>query len=97
MSYGLQVFDATGAILVDTNDRLGKILGSVSVGSSPGSISVPDFSLGTPFYFLRANSPQQGSFPPTITISGATISWSTPSGYNSYWDRTPGTIFYGIY
>lgn len=97
MTYGLIVYDAAGNPVVNVSDRLGRILGSVNVGTTSGSVSVPAFAEGAPFYFLRADGPQQGTFPPTITISGTTLSWSAPSGYNSYWDRTPGTIFYGIY
>lgn len=97
MSYGLIVYDAGGNPIVNVADRLGRIIGSVNVGTTNGSVVVPQFSMGIPFYFLRADGPQQGTFPPTITISGNTLSWSQPSGYNSAWDKTPGTIFYGIY
>lgn len=97
MTAGLQVFDGSGVLVVNIGDRLGRILGSVDVGTENGSVTVPGFSLGQPFYFLRAIGPQQGTFPPTITVSGNTLYWSAPSGYNSAWDRTPGTIFYGVY
>jgi hypothetical protein len=97
VSYGLLVNDEGGNPIVNVADRLGRIIGSVSVGTTNGSIVVPEFSMGIGFYFLRANGPQQGTFPPTITIVGNVLSWSQPSGYNSAWDKTPGTIFYGIY
>lgn len=97
MAFGIVIYDSSGQVMVNVADRLARILGSVNVGTTNGSINVPEFSLGIPFYFLRANGPQQGTFPPTITFSGTTLSWSQPSGYNSGWDKTPGTLFYGIY
>lgn len=42
MSYGLQVFDETGATILDVSDRLTRLYGDYSVSITPGqSVYIP--------------------------------------------------------
>lgn len=89
MPQGLQVFDASGNTVFDTNYRPGRFHGSVSTGTTSGSINVPSLSQGTAFYMVLANfDPFISYTPPSVSLSGTTISWTAGS---------PCTIYYGTY
>lgn len=76
MPQGLQVWNASGQLIVDTNSPSGVIIGvhtfNGAAAGAGGSISVPQLALGTPFWVLR------GSWfvDPSISVSGTTISWT---------------------
>lgn len=50
---GLQVFDASGVIVLDVTDRLTRVLGSFYTGTANGSIVDNNLSTGIPWYFMR--------------------------------------------
>ncbi|MCE7762958.1 hypothetical protein GQL56_09925 [Pseudomonas putida] len=85
-------------MMVDITDRLTRIIGQVSSGSSPGSIQVAAFgTYGTPWAFVQqrnASADQFGKRTVRVTISGTMLSWDFP-GLTS-WDILPGTIIYGV-
>jgi len=88
---GLQVFGADGKLQVDIGQRIGRIIGKFNTGTSPGSITVPDFAQGSPFYLISLFNSGVTVFGPVVTISGTTLSWT--------FDRTPaeaGLITYGV-
>ena len=92
MGQGLQVFAADGSLIMDTVDRLTRIVGSVYSGVGAGSVSVPAFSTGTPFYFVQREGDIGANINDAfkqITISGTTLSWDQYS--------KPATIVYGVY
>lgn len=97
MPQGLQVWNAAGNLIVDTNTSLGIILGThtITKSSGNGSLIVPNLALGTPFFLFVAVT---ASFFPAISISGTTISWVYDAFVNSV---EPGsstyTILYGYY
>lgn len=92
MPVGLQVWDAAGNLIVDTTSYLGVILGThvITKSTGNGSISFPDLALGTPFFTLVTST---GSFTPTISVSGTTISWTYDAIASLY---EPGTSTYTI-
>lgn len=84
MPAGLEVFDGAGALRLSLTDRLTRVLGSIPASSAAGSIAVPGFALGTPFWFLLEQTDIYG---PEITISGTTLTWA----------KNASTILYGVY
>lgn len=95
MARGFQVWDAAGNLIVDTNAALGVILGVHTFTKSAGAGSLTDanLALGTPFYTLISFT---GTFLPSISISGTTISWSYDSFVATYEPgATTYTILYG--
>ena len=89
MPQGMQVWDASGNLIMDTNTPSGVILGvhsfSGGAAGTGGSVVIPELALGNPFHVLR------GSWfvDPEITISGTTISWT----FSSY---VPSAITYEL-
>nr|WHT11554.1 module 1 specificity determinant [Pseudomonas aeruginosa]WHT11951.1 module 1 specificity determinant [Pseudomonas aeruginosa] len=97
MTTGLQIWDANGNLTTDTATRVGTILGSVESGTSPGSISVPDLSLGNPFCYVLTGASVYGDvIPPSVTFSGNTLSWGFYGG-GSYTVRVSAKIVYGVF
>ena len=96
MPQGFQVWDAAGALILDTNSMLGRILGTVAASGSTGSIDHGGLTTGRPFYVCVSsdNGTGVGVMYPNVTISGSTLSWSYDGGGQSI-----GTaiIFFGVY
>ncbi|MDP9528479.1 hypothetical protein [Pseudomonas protegens] len=94
---GLRVRDKlTGEIVLDITDRLTRVLGTVETGTSPGSIQVPEFANGSGWvtrFDVVADIVTVG-MRPVATISGTTLSWYFPSGYESF---IGATLVYGVY
>lgn len=87
MGAGLQVWNAAGQLVFDTPDRIGRIVGVVNAtANSAGSVTYTVPSGCTPFWFSSTVQDLTGI--PSVTISGATISWSSAAAT---------TIFYGYY
>ncbi len=87
MPAGLQVWDASGNLILDTSSRLGKVLGYIDMPAAGGSGSASNAALGfgTPWWtnipFYGASGypnayDQGGSSVRTIGVAGTTISWS---------------------
>lgn len=75
MAQGLQIFGPDGSLVLDSNTRVTKILGSAFV-SSDGSMSVAIPGGGSLFaYIVAGASVGPTSLIPIITISGNSISW----------------------
>ena len=105
MSAGLQVWDASGTLIVDTSFFLGRIVGSVLTNFVAGSVSA-DLSNGTPFAFSVVTiksgyspigSPGGALYNPSITKSSSGISWTFPSNIGSTAMYENCIIYYGIY
>lgn len=76
MPSGLQIFDAGGQVVLDTNTRVGTVIGALHTGVYNGSINVPGFALGQPFFTSMALDPGiHANLPPTVNVSGTTLSW----------------------
>ncbi|MFM0330644.1 hypothetical protein [Paraburkholderia strydomiana] len=101
MTAGLQIWNASGQLILDATSRCGRIKGQQYVGGTAGSLSV-DLSSGTPFYsfqpdFLFAQIDNQTP-PPIFTINSGGISWtySSTAGMNNPHPIT-GTVFVGVF
>lgn len=92
MPAGLQIWDATGHLIVDTTSKLARIIGSVAIGAGNQTSSVTDSHLseGTPFFFLAYN----GLTPLVVSIAGTTISWAPAVGFVGTFT---GTLYYGVH
>lgn len=77
---------------ISITDRLTSILGTISTGGVNGSITVPEFASGTPFYMNLNLGSVEGWNAPIITISGTTLSWAYPRS-----TRPSLTFMYGVY
>lgn len=88
MPQGLQIWNASGVLTLDTSTKVGRVHGVIStVGSgSASSQNIPSLAIGTPF-FLVEQIPFTGSYDRvTVSISGTTISWGAYStGFNLYY------------
>lgn len=97
MPQGLQIWDANGDFVLDTNSRIGLIISNIQTGTVGGSVTDARLGVGTPFWFCVLNSFTVGNAPiiPMISLSGNTLSWQFPA-----WTYgVPGacTISYGVY
>lgn len=109
MPYGLQAWDASGNLILDTTTTLLKWVGSLSVGwnftgsAQSGQLYVPAFAsypLNKPFLVRRDGilSPNVHDDQPTIWVDGDYIKWSYPNadpGTNGLY-RTNATVDYGL-
>jgi hypothetical protein len=89
---GCRVRDDAGNIILDLTDRLGRVLGVVTITSSGGSVTNAGFLDGSPFWVYLKDTNGNFSNQPTISVAGDTLSWSWPSGGGS-----DGRILYGVY
>ena len=95
MAQGLQVWDASGNLAIDTSGSLGTVAGSVAYGNTNGSVTIPEFSMGRPLWFVLPGAGGSSVYQPNISVSGNTLSWSwTVPGSAS---NPPGVIAYGFY
>lgn len=106
MAQGLQIWDASGVSVMDTNSFLGRIVGQVSTGYQSGSVSA-NLSTGTPFAFAvvqydPAYQPNQGTpgggmLNPLITATSSGVSWTFPPNSSGAQIFSDCIIFYGVY
>ena len=107
MGYGLRIWDASGNLMLDTNDRCATILGIFSTGVNTsfysGSFAHGDFARGTPFYALvdlPVDNWLSTGLTTHISFSGTTCYWSVdPSIYGGGAPDQSGTLtfYYGYY
>ncbi len=104
MPQGLQCRDAGDNLILDVTDRLTRLLGIISTGTTNGTHTDPELSTGDPWWFLRCETSEDaynGSMYPiqvTITANTNTIAWQ----FNEYLLRPGSTvksakIYYGVY
>jgi hypothetical protein len=94
MPQGMQIWDASGNLILEISDRIARVLGVASItGGTDGSVTNAGFSTGTPFWACVPVA--SGRAPvPDVSLSGTTLSW----------DFTPGIgyapsyrLVYGVY
>lgn len=91
MPQGLQIFDAAGNVIFDTNVRAGRVLGVASVvAATAGSVTNAGLATGTPFWAFQTTTTSYFTAAPTISVSGTTLSWGAEAG-------AAGNIVYGVY
>lgn len=90
MAQGLQVWDASGSLILDTSTRIGTVLG-IRTTSESGSLSDPALVKGRPFC---VNTGLWNGRNIEFSSSGTTLTWTidnVSSSSNSF------TFFYGVY
>lgn len=95
MTYGLKVWDASGATLtLDTDYQITRVLGTVSTGTSSGSTTFPFAAAGgTPWWSLIVTTTVSGAQRPDVTRSGDTLSWA----FSASGTPTDCKIIAGVY
>jgi hypothetical protein len=102
MAAGLQIWDASGRLVVDFTSRLSRIIDSVYLNGSAASGSVTNAALsqGTPFLAFQQESVWgyiDGDVSrPNFTVSGNTISWTYTAAFGTHNQRIKGWLFYGV-
>jgi len=79
MAAGLQIFDASGNLVLDGTRRIGKIVSTFASGVANSSRVIPGLSdSGTPFHYITTDADyfSEHIAYPDITISGNTVSWA---------------------
>ncbi|TGP43478.1 hypothetical protein EN871_16870 [bacterium M00.F.Ca.ET.228.01.1.1] len=101
MAAGLQIWNASGQLILDATSRCGRIKGQARVAGFADS-RVVDLSGGTPFYsfqpdFLFAHINNQTP-PPIFAINASGISWtySSTAGMNNP-NPITGYVFFGVF
>lgn len=93
MPSGIKIWDASGNVVFDTTVKAGRVLGQVSTGTANGSVTNADFSQGVGWFTVAPVATGLGTYVPTVTLSGTTVSWS-------FWSavpKCPCIITYGVY
>jgi hypothetical protein len=96
MPYGIQLYSATGQLLIDNNDRVAKFLGINSLNGSSGYAVYPQFLTGTPLWFLRPSWDYFELWYPEIYVVNQVIYWdygTIPGGTFA----VSGTLYVGVY
>lgn len=103
MTAGLIVMNESGVVIQDITTRLTRVIGSFNLPESPyftnGSLNIGELATGTPWYALIGQpntvTALYGVYPPVITISGTTISWSKQA--DGRVRVYPVRVMYGVY
>jgi hypothetical protein len=102
MAAGLQIWNASGVLMVDFTSRLGRIIDQVYLdgSSATGAVSSSAFSQGEGFYAFQQDRLWgyiNGDVSrPNFTLSGNTLSWSYTAGFSGNNQRMQGWLFYGV-
>lgn len=99
MTYGIRIYEpSTGKLMIDITTSMTRVLGiyAVSTVAASGSLSVPEFSLGIPWFSILMDDDW-----PTVTSPAISpIVTTTSSSLDWFWDdnitRNPCNIIYGI-
>jgi hypothetical protein len=105
MAAGLQIWDASGNLVLDASYRVMRIIGSASLDGTGAGGSATDsrFAQGCFVSFQAAKSNgdgflDHGVIMPVFTINGSTLSWSYPPPNSASFETyANGVLFYGSY
>jgi hypothetical protein len=93
VAQGLQIFDASGNLILDLGDATGRFLGSIDTGNVDGSTTNAALTSGTPFAVVLLKSGSTFGFKtPDVTFSGTTMSWT----YDGATSKNDATILFGV-
>lgn len=88
MKCGLQVFNSSGKATISLTSRITKYVGSITLSTANGSLTVPIDSAQYSLWFVITSKPKGPS--PTIKLNGNVISWTGSGASNA-------VIDYGVY
>lgn len=101
---GLQTFDTSGNLIIDTTTRLTKFLGKVTVSNgADGSLSISIPTNAEPFAFvIPRGAPWVTRNMTEITITRSLLTWkyyknSVPTAQQSSYTTITCDIYYGYY
>ena len=95
MPAGLQVWNPSGVLMVDTSVRIGKLVGSITTNKADGSVWT-DTTKGTPFYYVTTpEDPSWGALFPEVSFSGNTMTWTYSDVRATH--RVNAIIMYGYF
>lgn len=103
MAAGLQIWDASGNLILDATYRVMRVINSAYLSGSGGSVPDSRFSQGGWVSFQPALSNgdgylDHGVIMPVFTFNGSTLTWSYPPPKSgSYETYAIGWLFYGSY
>lgn len=96
MTAGLQVWDASGNLTVDTGTKTGRILGTFTLDSgsaATGSYSNSRLNEGTPWFYSIASVPAAYfAYEVDLYFSGTSIYWAWPTT-----NRNETFVIYGVF
>jgi hypothetical protein len=94
MPQGLQVYNASGQLLVDLTDRLSRLLGIATLTNpTDGNLTDAGFATGTPWWVCLPISGGSVSTP-AVSIAGNVLSWDFDASGNY---ATTYKLIYGVY
>lgn len=102
MAHGLRVWDEHGTLILDTQDRLPKVLGEIDISNKESKGSLYDEKLlGGEFWWVlklkKATFNELGQLP-QVYASGNHVYWSCePSYWGTLKDKAKAKIVYGVY
>lgn len=74
MPQGLQIWDDTGKLIVDTSTNIGKILGSTTITAGvSGHVANSKFALGTPFWSATTEGADAYGAYPVVTYNAGLV------------------------
>lgn len=99
MPAGLQIWDANGNLMLDTTDRLTKVLGTVTTTTSDGSVAVSVPTWGA--VWVQTTTLESGDFAvvPRTYYSNGRLYWVFEQGYNTppAYFRVSTRVTFGVY
>ena len=77
MAQGLQIWDASANLILDTSTRNGIVLGNIEIGASPysGNISIPEGSTATIWWLCMPYNEAYADTPYIYTTSTTNLYW----------------------
>lgn len=96
MPQGIQVFNTDGSLQFDTSSRVYRVLTVALAGGVSGSLTNTGLSTGTAI--INVLPGVSGAIPPTVTVTGNTVSWSyTDSSSGSSGPDPQSRIIVGVF
>jgi hypothetical protein len=104
MPAGLQIWNASGALILDATQRCGRVLSIQQLtGGVSNSYTDSRLSQGTPFVAYQRDKTCHLSYgyggiqSPVISISGNTVTWTYSALNASYDEYAAGLLVIGVY
>jgi hypothetical protein len=101
MQAGMQIWDASGNLVLDASHRVMRFIGSVLLDGSNSSVYDPDMAAGGFVAFQPDRNIgylSGGLIHPQFSFSNGTLSWTYAAKNSAQYDEyQQGYIFYGAY